>query len=100
MCELNPSNAGRRIDPCMRRAIMTLNARGFGEIVACCCGHGRYPMAIVFKGKNGGLFELFSDKQINRKKRIYSRDVYGYYYIPETLETLNNRSHYKSRTKH
>ena len=31
------------------------------------------------------VFELFSGKLINRKKRFYKKDKEGYYYIPEVL---------------
>lgn len=84
MCELNKWGK-TRVDPCMREAIAVLNARGF-VTVACCCGHGKYPMTIVYRGKMGGLFELFSGKRIPSSKKIYKRDKQGYFYIPKILE--------------
>ena len=93
MCKIhNP----RKIDKCMINGINTLSAifksKGF-KILACCCGHGKYPMTIVYKipllpHKN---WELFSRKIIDRKSRFYKKDKQGYYYIPESvLPTKHN----------
>ena len=77
------------IDKCMRNAIETLTIIfthcGF-KILACCCGHRKYPMTIVYNIPAIGTFELFSGKLITRKSKFYKRDKEGYYYIPETLE--------------
>ena len=54
-------------------------------IVACCCGHGKYPMTIIIEGINGNHFDLVSGVSIPRKKRFYKRDKQGYYYIPEVI---------------
>jgi hypothetical protein len=56
------------------------------NILACCCGHGKYPMSIVYEIPRIGVFELFSGKLIPRKKKFYKKDKDGYYYIPETLK--------------
>ncbi len=60
------------------------------EPVACCCGHGKYPMTIVLKTKSVTgdeiIFDMISDETIPRKKRFYVKDKKGYYYIPEVLE--------------
>jgi len=57
------------------------------QILACCCGHMRYPMTIVLKlGSDNTIFELFSGEVILRKKRFYKKDKQGYYYIPEVLK--------------
>jgi len=74
---------GRRIDPCMLNAIFRMRQYGI-KTLSCCCGHGRYPMSIVVKDKQG-IYELFSDKEIPRKKRFYVSDKDGYYYIPEVI---------------
>jgi len=72
----------------MQEAIKTLKIIfkhcGF-KILACCCGHGKYPMTIVYEIPKRAKFELFSGKVIPRKKRFYIKDKQGYYYIPETL---------------
>jgi hypothetical protein len=79
-----------RIDPCMRRFIKNLEwtLRGDYKVVACCCGHRKYPMTVVISLKKGGVacFELISGSMILRMARFYKRDKHGYYYIPETLE--------------
>lgn len=66
----------------MRNAIFVLKKRLYVNTVACCCGHGKYPMSIVIRD-NLGVYELFSGKEIPRKKKFYKRDGDGYYYIPE-----------------
>lgn len=84
MCEFNPSNAGRRIDPCMRGLIKALQREGINTI-GCCCGHGKYPMSIVVKYSDC-ICEYITFKKIWRKKRFYRRDEDGYYYIPEVVK--------------
>jgi len=71
-----------RIDECLRGAISTLNAHGF-KTVASCCGHKKYPLTIIYPGKSGGFFDLFSGIKIPRKRNFYKRDKQGYYYIQE-----------------
>jgi len=74
----------KRIDPEMRNIIDALNTSDYKPL-ACCCGHGKYPITIIVKC-NLGIFELVSGKSIPRKKRFYVRDKQGYYYIPEVHE--------------
>jgi len=87
MCKIhNP----RKIDRCMEKAIRTLQIvfRHINfEILACCCGHGKYPMTIVYRMPvyRHKYWELFSSRIIGRKKRFYIKDKQGYYYIPETI---------------
>jgi hypothetical protein len=69
----------------MRLLIKYLNLSGI-ETLACCCGHGKYPMTIVVRHQNGDPFDICHYKFIPRKKRFYTKDKYGYYFIPETLE--------------
>ena len=57
----------------------------FWKIVACCCGHKKYPMTIVAKDGNGMVLELCSGIYLKRKRNFYKRDKQGYYYIPETI---------------
>lgn len=87
MCEFNPKNAGRRIDECMKQAILLLNPLLINQkTLACCCGHKKYVMTIVLQDElSGVIWELFSGKKILRKKRFYKRDEEGYYFIPEVI---------------
>jgi len=91
-----------QIDKCMRPLIKYLKKEG-RNTVACCCGHGRYPMTIVV-GRETSVVrtrripfnitevitlwfeEILSGKVIPRKRRFYLKDKQGYYYIPEVIE--------------
>lgn len=82
MCKFNPKNDSRRIDPCMENILEHIH----GNVVACCCGHKRYPITIVKKmgfANNPYFLEIVSGKVIPRKKNFYKKDGDGYYYIPE-----------------
>ncbi len=88
MCKWNKWG-DTRIDPCMRKFIKNLNDSGI-RTLACCCGHGVYPMTIVadlvikpFTAPRP--VEMFSNVEIPRKKKFYRRDKQGYYYIPEVV---------------
>ena len=85
MCKVKAykGSSNPRIDKCMRNLIDVLNTyvKDY-KILACCCGHGKYPMTIVFDA-GYGAWELISDVEIPKKKRFYKRDEEGYYYIPE-----------------
>ncbi len=82
MCKFNPKNDSRFINPCMKEILEHIH----GNVVACCCGHGKYPMTIV---KKMGLetspyfIEIVSGKIIPRKKKYYKKNKQGVYYIPE-----------------
>ena len=86
MCKFNPKNDGRRMDPCMKKFIKFINGLSTKKYpvktLSCCCGHGKYPLSIVCKVKEG-IIELVGWKKIPRKKKFYKRDKQGYYYIPE-----------------
>lgn len=85
MCKFNPKNKGSRMDKCMKPLIKWLNNEGY-NLVGCCCGHGKYPMTIIVKGKKNNkkvFVELLTETIIPRIKRFYKRDKYDYYYIPE-----------------
>lgn len=88
MCKLNKKNDGRRIDPCMVEAINNLNENGITTL-ACCCGHGKYPMTIVIDvGKKINRvipLEIFSGICLQRKKKFYVKDKSGNYFIPESI---------------
>ncbi len=85
MCKFNPKNDSRTIDPCMRKFIGNLNIflKPPFNILACCCGHGKYPMSIIIDSLNNGVWDLVSNIKIPRQKRFYKKDKQGYYYIPE-----------------
>lgn len=82
MCEFDPHNDGRRIDPCMVDLIGFLNTHGW-KTVACCCGHGVYPMTIVVRTEAGVHMELLRGITLHRRRRFYRRDEHGIYHIPE-----------------
>jgi hypothetical protein len=92
-----------RIDPCMKRFILFLNfylEPMNVKTVACCCGHGKYPMTILVKGKEYKplhiknpfkkeepefIQEVFSGLIIPRTRKFYKKDSKGFYYIPEVI---------------
>jgi len=88
VCKFNPKNDSRRIDPCMENFIANLNMlMPDFKTVACCCGHGKYPMTIVVRNRRrSDVFDLVSSADIPRKKQFYKKDKQGMYFIPETLE--------------
>ena len=91
MCKFNPKNDSRFIDPCMKMEIAKLNMHGFMTL-ACCCGHGKYPMTIIVKSNiSESCRELFSGIVIPRKKRFYRKDKQGVYYIPEAIGEKSKR---------
>lgn len=75
-----------RIDECMREHVKKLREVYGLETVACCCGHGKYNMTIIIKGKDGVFHDFHTGIVINRKRRFYITDKKGYYYIPEVQE--------------
>lgn len=93
-----------QIDKCMReeikefkRALKLLKSYLDGEltIVACCCGHGKYPKSIVLRQMVEGddeamYFEHFSQIAIPRTRNFYKRDKTGHYYIPETTHKIKS----------
>ena len=84
MCEKhNP----KKIDECMRRLIEFIDGcEGHLKVLACCCGHSKYPMTIVIEDINHDYkYELMSGLYIGRKRKFYKKDKHGYYYIPETI---------------
>ena len=91
MCQkTNFKRCPSEIDKCMENAIHILNNRFHINIIACCCGHGKYPMTIVIED-DLGIYELFSGEDIPRKRKFYKRDKKGYYYIPETIQNGQKR---------
>ena len=95
MCKINPKNEGRRIDPCMKNLCKFIDTHPNVEVLACCCGHGKYNQSIVVKYMTGTdgkwkypIMDLISKIDIPRKKRFYKRDKQGYYYIPEVINIM------------
>jgi len=91
MCKFNPKNDSRRIDPCFKNICAWIEEHTGYEIVASCCGHGKYPPSIVVV--RGRVFrEIFSDieieKPINVKPKFYKKDKKGVYYLPEVSAEL------------
>jgi len=87
MCELNKKSGVKRIDPCMRAVIKNLEYLKV-KTLACCCGHGKYPMTIIVDiGVEKVMpLEIFSNIMIERKKKFYKKDDQGFHYIPEISE--------------
>ena len=75
-----------RIDKCIKPLIKFLKEEEW-NVIASCCGHGKYPITIVIRNElNGCAYELLSDIQIPRTRNFYKKDKQGYYYIPEVVE--------------
>jgi len=74
-----------RCDVCIRDFLQTLNLYGI-ETVGSCCGHGRYPLTVIWKRVDGKYFELISGVNIPRTRNFYRTDKDGFYYIPELSE--------------
>jgi hypothetical protein len=74
----------------MKNLIELMRQNGI-RTLACCCGHGRYPMSIVIE-RDGFRYEAMSGIEICRKKRFYRKDSKGYYYIPEVGEEVTKCS--------
>ena len=74
----------------MRKFVQEVNYYLDNKIktVACCCGHGRYPMTIFIKNYYGLYEDLFSGKMVGRKKKIYKKDGKGFYYCPEVCDEV------------
>ena len=77
-----------RVDPCIRHLILSLNNHGY-TTVACCQGHGRYPLTVICKTKTNRYYDLISGKDIPRTRNFYKKDSNGFYYIPELIKTEN-----------
>ena len=80
------------IDECMKKFVKLLNLclGGGHHTVACCCGHGKYPMTLLIKNKEV-VIDMFSGEIIPRKRNFYKKDEEGYYYIPETIKNYSHK---------
>ena len=95
MCKkTNYKTPNPRIDRCMDWLIgfIKYHLKGNKEgikLIACCCGHGKYPMTILVRDKKGIIWDICSFTFIyGRKRKFYRRDKEGYYYIPEVINDL------------
>ena len=83
-----------QIDECMKKLVHNLDCflNDF-KVVACCCGHGKYPMTILVRsGTTGMVYDICSNKIIPRKRNFYKKDRHGYYFIPESLNVQKESS--------
>ncbi len=91
MCKLrkykNTSNT--RIDECMRNFVNFLKKSCGVKVVACCCGHQKYPMTTIARFNNEFVpyVEIVSGMSIPRSRNFYKKDKEGYYYIPEVKQS-------------
>ena len=85
MCK-KPTGNHNRIDKCMENLMWCLYLWLVVPTVACCCGHGKYPMTILIKSEYGKIIEIVSDKEIPRKRNFYRKDKQEYYFIPEAIK--------------
>lgn len=89
-CELDDGKRFR-VDGCIRQMIKMLNDFGI-QTKGSCCGHGRYPLSIVYRTCHNGVetfYELVTGVKIPRTRNFYRTDEDGFYYIPEALEFYN-----------
>lgn len=86
MPELGPH--GRLVDSCMVPIIRKLRASGT-DTIACCCGHGKYPMTVIYRAMGGNAIEYYTCTILTNKdgsmrtRLFYKVDDDGYYFIPE-----------------
>lgn len=76
-----------KADRCIADLLYSLNDHGI-ETLGSCCGHGKYPMTIVYCFKKVRIADFISGHGIQRKKRFYVKDSEGFYYIPEVTHPL------------
>ena len=93
MCKFVNNTKHSRIDKCMVKLISNLKQllsyikKGDYNIVACCCGHGKYPMTIIIQwGVKDYFIDIVSGVSIPRKRNLYKKDKQGYYFIPEIMK--------------
>ncbi|MCK5018150.1 MAG: hypothetical protein KAS32_13925 [Candidatus Peribacteraceae bacterium] len=76
-----------RVDLCIRSFIKSITNSEYNT-VACCCGHGKYPLTVVCKKDTDGYYDLISGIEIPRTRNFYRLDSEGYYYIPEVSNEI------------
>jgi hypothetical protein len=76
------------VDKCLEHLIENINGP-YLHTLGSCCGHNRYPASIIaFDEITERTIEIFSNKEILRKKRFYKKDSNGYYFIPEVVNKV------------
>src|SRR3990167_11274419 len=75
----------RKVDKCIALLVRHLKMEGI-NLVASCCGHGKYPMTLLVKSGFGSVYDMVSGKVIRRKSRFYVKDKHGVFYVLETIE--------------
>lgn len=81
-----------RIDKCMVNLIKSFQKLTGYETIACCCGHGKYPITIIVKSKlDNNPIEITTKTTIPRTKKFYKKDKQGYYYLPELKSSLKEK---------
>lgn len=86
MCDFDPKNDSRYMDPCMVPVIKRLNDMGINTI-SCCCGHGKYRRTIIVQSvAPRWAFEWNTGILFHDRKHFYRKDEDGYYFIPEIEE--------------
>ena len=87
-----------RVDKCIRHLIKSLTNHGYNT-VACCCGHGIYPITIICREpsilRSSDHFELISGIEIPRTRNFYKLDSKGFYYIPEVVGYVGEKETHK-----
>jgi hypothetical protein len=73
-----------RVDIDMWEIIYSLLQHGY-KTRGCCCGHGKYPMSIIYQ-EGHKFYELFSGAYIPRIRNFYVKDKQGIFYIPESIK--------------
>lgn len=86
---INNQHRTVKVDAFMVGFITAINST-YLDTLACCSGHGKYPMTIIVKDKLG-IYDFLSGKAIPRKRRFYFKDEKGFYYIPETIGIKKNK---------
>lgn len=96
MCKFKDNGEHNRIDECMKHLIKELNniKQNHFEVLACCCGHKKYPMTIIVRNKTifyegckrFMTWDIVSGVEIPRKRNLYKKDKQGYYFIPEVIK--------------
>jgi hypothetical protein len=97
MCKRNSkrSRIGKkiiRVDGCLPVLLRLLNDNPSVKTLASCCGHGKYHPSVVARIEGFDFpTEIFSGTFIQRKKRFYVKDKWGFYYIPEALRCMSRK---------
>ena len=71
-CNKKHTNTNKK-DICMESVCWLINNRTNYKTLACCCGHGKYPMTIICKWGELNL-EKLSYKGIPRNIKFYKKD--------------------------